>query len=334
VRIFQEVPLPPTCYLAEATLWVALGRVPQVLVKVSEFGNDYSEVDPRTNRDALDEDAEILSFDAGFTKSEFQNLGIDVDWERYERTKDFLSRTLPNLRKPTGAEVIAGYERQESYNEALGFKTEIAKILAKRDAVSAEADWVNSIDAQADAAVDIARIEVFRAVAAGQLKCVGWRHAPGDGPEDGAETPLVQIPPSHWSLRNFDWENSDLRHSSGNYYAVQVPTSDLLARFPRPQCEHQTKSLDVYPGCVLMEDDGTGSMLARPQRGRPAKGGGLIREAALNVFADRASRGELPEKGEALVQELIDFVALAFKTTISRSTAQQYIKMLPENAAG
>lgn len=50
MRIFQEVPLPPTCYLAEATPWDALGRAPQVLVKVSEYGEDYSKGDPRTNR--------------------------------------------------------------------------------------------------------------------------------------------------------------------------------------------------------------------------------------------------------------------------------------------
>jgi len=331
LRIFQEVPLPPTCYLAEVALWVALGRVPQILTKESLFGEDYSDGDPRTSRAALDEDEEILAFDSGFSQAELEHLGIEVDLNHYSATKNLLSLKVPHLRKPTGAEAVEAYEFFESALADLGSGSDPRRVVATTNVLKEAVDWVNSIDAQADAAVDIARAEVFRSLVKGELRAVGWRVAPGES--TGADTPLVPVLPAHWTLRSFDWDESELRHSSGSYYAVQVSTSEMMSVFPRPQCEPRPKTLDVYPGCILMEDDGSGSQLPRVQRGRPAKGGGLIRDAVLNFFTDKASRGELPEKSEALAQEMMDFVSLVFKTTLGRSTAQRYIKMLPENGA-
>lgn len=334
MRIFQEVPLPPTCYLAEVALWAALGRLPKVLTKVSDFGADYSEGDPRTNREALDEDESILPYDPGFSQSELQHLGVEADWSRYAKIKNLLALEFPNLRRPSGADVIADYELRQTIHNDLGGTIRLYKDRAELDRIGAEVDWANSIDAEGDAAIDIARGDVFRCVVSGQVACFAWRDAPAIGAWRKAKAPLVQIPTSHWTMRNFDWDDSELRHSSGNYYAVQVKTADMMAAFPRPHCASRPTTLDLYPGCILMEDDGAGAQLPLPQRGRPAKGGGLIREAVINVFSHKASRGELSKKSEALVQEIQDFVELTFRTTVSRSTAQQYIKMLPENAAG
>lgn len=334
MRIFQEVPLPPTCYIAEAALWVALGRVPQTVVKVSDVGHDYSERDPRTNRAALDEDDVILWFDPGFSKSEFQHLGVEVDWDRYAMTKEFVTTSYPYLNKPTGDDVVKAIRHQESLFSVMKVK-HVPKSDEFVNAVKMAVDWANSIDAECDATVDIARTEVFKALAKGDLVALAWREAPGELRNADPDMPLVSIPASHWSMRGFNWEQSELRHSSGDYYAVQVPTSGMLAKFPRPQCAAEARTTEFYPSCILVEDDGTGAKLspAMRARGRPAKGDGLIKKAVRNVFTYRATRGELPDKTEALLQEVIDYVALAFEETISRTTAQQYIKSLPQNGA-
>lgn len=121
MRIFQEVPLPPTCYVAEAALWIAVGRVPKVLFKTSDIGNDYSETDPRTNRDALEEDAAIIPYDTGFSEAELRHMGVsDIDFDLYRRTKELLATHYPYLRKPSGDEVIAAENRVKAMHEQIG----------------------------------------------------------------------------------------------------------------------------------------------------------------------------------------------------------------------
>jgi hypothetical protein len=193
MRIFQEVPLPPTCYIAEAALWVALGRVPQVLVKISDYGEDYSESDPRTNFSAFDEDDAILWFDPGFSQSEFRHMGIEVDWDLYARTKNLVSVQFPNLNKPTGDEVVKAYLSREQYMVALGAKVEANENERLLTAIKEGVDWANEIDAQCDTTIDIARSEVFKALATGALSGLGWRKEAVGRPKRGLEVPLVKI---------------------------------------------------------------------------------------------------------------------------------------------
>ena len=53
----------------------------------------------------------------------------------------------------------------------------------------------------------------------------------------------------------------------------------------------------------------------------------------MNVFTARAKNGDLPDKAEALVQEVIDYVSFTFGEQISRSSVQGYLKLLPDNPA-
>lgn len=341
MRIFQEVPLPPTCYAAEAALWLAVGRVPKILHKTSDIGNDYSESDPRTNREALDEDADIMPFDAGFSEAELRHMGIEeTDFERYVKIREIVASRLPFLRKPTGDQVVeAEITQQHMYEVILQSRPEYNGLIPRRinqalqDAMKETVDWANGVDAECDAVIDIARAEIYRALATGEIAAQAWRDEPGK--PEGSNT-LVAIPAAHWSLRNFDWEESTLHHSSGNYYAVQISTTALLFKFPRPHGSAAPKVVESYPGCLLVDEDGIASKPPTPaqvRRGRREKGDGLIKLAVVNVFGDRARKGDLPEKAEALAQEIMDFVSLAFEETISRSTAQIYIKLLPEMAA-
>jgi hypothetical protein len=313
--------------------------VPKVLFKASDWGNDYSETDPRTNREALEEDAQIIPYDAGFSEAELRHLGVgDIDFELYLRTKELVAKNWSHLRKPSGSEVVDAEERHHLMLEAItahhGGRPHVRISAEKMERVKAGVDWANEIDAQCNAVMDIARSQIYQALATGKILAQGWREEPEIA--GNSQLPLVTIPANHWSLRDFDWEESELNHSSGSYYAVQIPTADMLTIFPRPNGVAEPKLVDSFPGCLLVDDDGTmkrPSVLHRP-RGRPSKGDGLIKLAVVNIFSDKARRGELPDKAEALVQDIIEYVALAFDETISRSTAQKYSKMLPENSAG
>jgi len=346
MRILSEAVLPQTCYAAEVALWIALGRVPRVLHKHSDLGEDYSEDtgDPRSSRGGFDEDWAIVPYDTGFSAEEFRAIGIEADFERYKRIRRYTAVTFPHLRLPiSGARGIESLEMAAHYHDVLsrdkpGYKPRVLndEAIERRRIVIEELDWATVVDTKCETFIDLARAEVFRALANGSLKAKAWTEAPGEVEFlDRHNTALITIPTDRWTFRNFDWDESTLKTGEESYYGVQVLTSDMLAVFPRPQCLQQpVDHLECYPSCMVV-DDGAGATARAPSvnragRGRPAKGGGLIRKAVINVFGQKAKKGELPDKNEAVVQEIIDFVALAFEETLSRSTAQQYMKALPE----
>jgi hypothetical protein len=332
MRVFAEAVLPNTCYLPEGVLWLALGRVPQVLTKVSDYGEDYSETDPRTNRRALDEDERLIDFDPGFSQSEFELLGVDVDFERYAATKRLVQYEAPHRLRPTGADVLAAYDQRREVFRALGHppKEELSSV--KRAAVQEGVDWMNRMDALFESSLDLARVELFRALTAGEIEALGWLDAPGTSTAESRDATLLSIPNYRWSLKNARWDESELSFPDGVYHAVQLPTEKLLKRFPRPLCAHKSLSFDVYPGCILVDDDKVSVRAATvpSRRGNPGKGGGVYRRAVVNVFTKRYRASALPEK-EVLCQEIVDYVKLAFEDQIGRTTAQDWAKIVTDN---
>lgn len=310
--MFTAVHWPPTCYVQEGAYWLALGRVPEIY-----YGDE--EADGR-----LDEESkwsgEVPQFDYGFTEAEFRWIGHKIDYKRYE---DAPYVTDPEI-----------FQRILNAATAVEDETEEAQEAWKRGMIDnyqsekAEAAWRDEQERAFDACVDDARAQVYRALSKGEIKAIGWlAFADGECAEDGAPGRFVDIAPSRWSLRNFDWEKSTLRSGADEFLAVQVKTDDLLARFPKPDIEPLTFTVLAYPHGLVISDElpTSAGRVSRPP-GRSAKAGGVIRSVVQNYFGHRIKRGE-DIKGEALIQEVIDFVAVAFPgEKISRSTAQDYLK--------
>lgn len=288
MRVFQEVDLPPTCYVAEVALWAALGRVPRVIVKVSEYGEDYTTTDPRATRAAFEEDSEILSYSTPFTEAEFRKMGVLVDFDRYSRIKALAAEWgYHSVRNLTGDEVV---EKRREYIRMINIITaeKTGKTVSIPEDVFAKVrdhvDWASAIDSQCDKVIDEARAVVYRALARGQLTAKAWREAPDQRTKD-SDLPLIDVPTDHWSLRHFDWETSTLDHAESSYFAVQVPTANMLAVFPQPQCDPDERLVSAYPGCLLFDDKSESRVVPQfkqKRRGPPLQGNLSHRDMVFN----------------------------------------------------
>ncbi|MGJ7039669.1 hypothetical protein J2Y63_002927 [Shinella sp. BE166] len=309
--MFAAIDWPPTCYIQEGAYWRALGRVPRFY-----YGDE--DVDGR-----LDEESkwsgDVPIYDCGFSESEFAWIGHRLDYKRYENAptasdEEFVKRILES--PPLEGESV---EEREAWRKETREKFEAERL---------EAAWHDEQERAFDACVDDARAEIYRSLSKGDLKAIGWLRFPeGERSKDGPFGRFVDIEPRRWSLRHFDWEKSTLRSNADEFLAVQIKTQNLLALFPKPAIEPLTYTVLAYPHGLLISDDmpeGAHS-LPRPP-GRSAKAGGVIRSVVQNYFGYRLRKGE-SIKGEALIQEVIDFVAVTFPgEKISRSTAQEYLK--------
>lgn len=335
--VLTKQAFPPTCYVAEVAYWLAFGRIPDFRCELGEH------VDERMGEEHKS-GGSMVDYDDGYSQEEFLSIGETIDFERY-----MAGRWRTGGR--TGAEYIAHMEEFHAHH----FSTAtwdidtlvLEKIRAKARREAIEVDWAIEAETPFIPFVDAARSTVFTALASGKLKAVGWRKFCNEEERNAAreacddedlEGCFVDIPAREWSLRLFKWEESELTTRSGAYRAIQVKTDEMLQLFPFPHCEPLPVQVVVYPGAGVYVDGGDVEMSkhhasTRP-RGRPAKANGAIKSVVQNYFSDRVRRGDV--KAESMVQDVIDFVQLAFRETIGRTTAQSYLagcgqSEMPEN---
>lgn len=311
MMMFTAIDWPPTCYVQEGAYWLALGRVPQIY-----YGDE--EVDARLDQERRWA-GNLAEYDPGFSEAEFRWIGHPIDYKRYEvapyileseHFQRILDEAIP-LRDEDPEEV-------EAWKRGMSEKYQEEKI---------EAAWREDQDRVFDSCVDEARVEIYQALSKGELRATGWLVFPdGELNEEGPPGRFVDIEQHRWSFRNFDWEKSTLRSGADEFLAVQVETGDLLARFPRPAIEPLTLTVLAYPhGLVISDDIPENTHRAARSPGRPPKAGGVIRSVVQNYFGHQLRKGR-EIKREALIQEVIDFVAVTFPDEkIVRSTAQEYL---------
>ncbi len=323
--MYKVIDWPDTCYIQEAAYWLAFGRVPDYFL-------DDDGADQRQGEDAR-YSGEIVEFDWGYSEAEFRAAGVSVDYERYSRVfQEHVYESADDIK--TWERRLSDFREREDSSDGIQF---VERQVEEARAGVAAWDWRRSIDDLIAAFIDNARAKIFQALFAGELTAIGWReyennHA-ADEMEDQGE--FITIDKSRWSLRHFDWEKSELVAGKDRFRAVQVSTDDLLSRFPAPLCEPLIATVRIYPGVAIINDDAEGDAtehaLPRP-RGRPAKGGGAVQTVVQNFFGEKIKQGAVPQKREALIQDVIDFVKAAFKEDITRSTAQRYLQPLLQQA--
>lgn len=348
MRLFTEVELPETCYVSEAALWVSLGRAPTVNWHWEPDGDDeYRYVDGRVARGTV-WDGGTVDFNHPIQPSEFQSMGIEVDYTRYEiastgiygmRGAEILeeSRVVQEIfdrAPPHHKEGLVLYENLEAIANDLKRREQEQR---ERETKAKEADWAKIVEQPFEALLDRGQSKVFEALSLGKIGATGWQFLPDrltDEPDLannqlGPLGHIVDVPSDAWTYRHFDWKTCSLQSTIGSFDAVQVSVSDMLAIFPIPLIDPKDISGTVSGGTIILSGKYAGSRPAqRTKRGRPQRGEGVLKLAMLNEFDRRLEAGQLPDKKEAILEEAMQWAADVLLQTVPRTTARYYLKPL------
>lgn len=309
IAIFKRATLPDYCFVTEAVTWVAFAQIPVFQDYETRIDRKRVYVDFRGCQDAFDEglmdDLEALLF----WDHEFDAAGVALDKEKY------------NL----GAYGYPGY---------LNVLTEIpveemASFRAETDAKIADAErYFQRSNEKLSNFVYPSWVKVHKAISSGRLSSRGWLIDEEKSLELGYRVgQLTDVHPNEWSLWAFRLDRSSLVTDRGEFVGVQVPTLDLIGLFPKPDCELAERHGLSFGDTVILNERGDRKVQSPPRsRGRPPKAQSSAKDVVARYFGNRILRGELPEKTEAALQQIIDFVSETFEHTISRTSAQTYLK--------
>lgn len=327
---FQQIETPEFCYIAEAALWLALGRVPpswREEVNDPVTGN-LQYVDFRRGEEAMLKGT-CRNYASAFHEEEFKAIGLEVDYDRYldvrEKTRGLSAGdNLDSLRTDFELKGLEASRDPAGMKSAASEYTHLAR-------------WVHDLEAEFDGVVDEARAKVFQALVSGELEAEGWKpasHGTGD-PESGAyhdpdpQGRFYPVSKSLWDRRGFDWDESVLSGDGGMFRAVQVRFDDVLACFPVPSARGHEMNGQMFGATLIIDPAAAGDTgLPSTRKGRPARISPEMQRAIKNYFSHRIRQGSAPQDREALYAEVVEFVKVTLGVTISHTAAQGYVKGL------
>jgi len=310
MRAFIAADVPKTCYLTEVLLWVALGRVPVALYDLNghEIRSVHWYEESGYQPDGLDY----------YFEQEFVAIGVVVDYPKYYAATEEWAYCLTN-------EISCDSEK---------IKDRFHGYPATISAESLESlKYFDECNKNFDHLLERAKVKIFDMLMEGNLTGWGYIGESGFGPDFDEKkceyTGRGEIEAKNWAIEACDWFEDSLSVGDKEYFMIQLDTHDVLKQFPKPLIPSKPAHGHSHGTSILVHDAETPIFAAsRPKRGRPAKQDGVIRKVVQNVFGDRIRKGKAPEKAEALYQEVIEYVQLAFNEKISRTTAQGYIQRI------
>lgn len=319
VEFFKRIELPSHMLISELVSWIALGRVPEVGLDKFKLGFDnYEYVDWRRNPEHVYNDWASETW-GPFSQAEFSILDMEIDFDEYvnmwatvgEQTSEDILLRFNELTEHLSK---AGVQKSsEWYDDEKNTASEDAKV----------AENLRALEAPFQQLIDRAFSKVFNVLSSGALKSEAWIFANRDDEE--SEPWLDPVPTNIWTFRDFDLNTCDLVSGKIRYASIQVLVTEAMTLFPTPEPVLKAGSGSVI-GDTLMLSTGRASALVRRPVGRPPKGTATARDVTQRIFRQKLLRGELPEKKEAQIQEVVDFVQEAFGEKVARSTAQSYLK--------
>ena len=291
---FTPVEIAEVCLPFEAAEWVALGRVPPLLLSehLVEMRDDL--------RSLMDGD-EIEP--SPYAQGELAALGIEVDYGEYLEL--FYSCGFESVDELFNGDVtispwrFQGPPKPEIYDE-VAFLERIYDVVRP--------------------AMKRGELTVLLALVEGKLTARGYKVPEGwsvdlDGnwscennedadARDLEEIAVVQdIPSAMWLDLEAPWNVGEGgKHVSG-FLGAWIDVAQLMKVFPEPNLPPRQTSGRRY-GETLLVDESTVRQSVRTapaKRGRPKKGDGVIELAVHAEFKRRARAGEIPEKKEALI---------------------------------
>jgi hypothetical protein len=330
--MYKPIDWPEVCYVHEAVYWIAFGRVP-------EFYQD-EHGDARNSGEALQSGELVCASDWPYSIAEFEWAKVqNVDYDRYLDAPTALT-AFGNEALQSPSEYIAFWETvsasvpiEASADDIYPSSPRFLDDVRQR---AADFEWRKQLESVFEPQIELARAEIFQALAKGELSSFGLREPDLQASQhadefEAKDFDLVRIDAKDWRL-SFDWHNSSLKIGASEVRCVHVSTSELLDRFPLPTCGPiRSIVVNVYPGVVIPDDSGyeqalTDSPAIRRTRGRPKIAGGVVETAVKNWLTKLLKNGMAPDKREALIHEAMEFSANILGHKVKRTTAQSWLK--------
>ncbi|WP_068113382.1 hypothetical protein [Tropicimonas marinistellae] len=311
------------CYLSEAALWIALGRVPPR--KTEWIDDDAGEDLPNDGNGGaspiatidirLGEDAYWLGLtrDVGqyrFSEPEFRAVGTDIDHQRYLRALQGLhgmdvEEFLDDVRRLARADRMEtlgwappGDQAEWDASDA-AHQCAIEETVEKAVPFVLEYEWARAQEEVFTKPLASARHALLVALEAGRLSARGWQefdraerigrlvHDPVEGQPAGR---FVDIRPEDWRAGNHDWDSDRLRSPRGEFDATMVRFSDLRGLFPTPNCPAEPFAGQATIGGVVTSGAET---TGKRRKGRPPM---IPRVQAAYKRVFPLGHGNIPEK--------------------------------------
>lgn len=282
MKVYVEAEFPEVCYLSEAVVWVALGRVPKIQYTmeegVPERGLDFRLSTALPKKEA-DSEACPPFFETNepFTKSEFTAFDVEIDYVRYECNFYETGGNSGHEYLRLSAELMPEYD---DYYFGIKSLEDIGDNFMLRSIIEAdvrEAKYRDEAIKKEEIFVPLineARKKLFEQLQAGNIPAHGWGKKI---PEDATAKPgsqlgkYIKVDKSEWAYRNVDWNNSTLIRSEKQFFGVLVGVEELLKLFPTPLIKAKLNSTKIYAGTVIADSDDniTDQITKRPRVGRP-----------------------------------------------------------------
>jgi hypothetical protein len=284
----QPVLVPERCYLFEAFLWVAFQRLP--ILTTDHEGVDIRQSDE--NRESGEAGYAVKVIDKYIFDDECERAGIppDPSWQAAIDGTSILpvahyDQMLKDRKTPKAYRKHLKQERLE----AVRFE-------------SARDEWKRHYRR----AIEYPASRIFVTLKDGRLPTTGKLLPAVDVGEaveklavDGMDIYDIEptlIPKSFWSLQGIDFEISAAVGEGANYCYIDLSTSDLFAVFPGERAE--VVGIERVGDSFIL-NEGVPQPRMASRRGRPP----YPWEAFHLEVASLVSRGELPAKKEAAIQQ-------------------------------
>lgn len=266
VKILLPHEIAKTCFLMEALLYRAIGRLPLETISGDEvYAPDYADL--------------VLSPE----ECRVGGLQPDPEWE--EREKGEGERLLDaTVLAPADSD-----ERQTLYEQWIKWK-------AVKDWRRKE--WIHALQELLGRHHD----EFLKGLLEGRLRSQGQRSGllTRDDVEDGAslrDIPREAIPSTFWSSCEIDWEKCQAHAGAAAYNSIVLDTGDLFSEFPLPTPQVAT-GVSKYGAYFVLSDELAGST---QKLGRPPE---FNWDELQLELARRAVKGDLPIKQEAFYEDM------------------------------
>lgn len=326
MEFYAKVIVPPTCYIHEATYWIAFGRVPEFIF--DERGYDYrADVEPHL--DHLEPVVELSYYDL------VEEVGALVPGTNRQSFAEKLDECSAMTAEEIEAEASFNKEQYEELcrkHPAIDWPGAEDVLDDLRKQKLAAAEKIVAVTDVLDHMLESARASLFASLIKGELRCEGvkpWLDRSGGEDNEVIRGEMQSIPTTAWKLSRIDWERAELGDPQREYgwIGAQVSWAELIALFPGAHlAATEVKGQKAGMSVIFDADSVPTPTLIPRRRGRPSKGDGWIEKAVVGHFKALHGRGQLAGKVEATVQEAIDWTFETFGETVGRSTMQKWLK--------
>jgi hypothetical protein len=306
----QPVDIPERCFLQEVLFWVAFQRLPVASYTID--GKEFRDSDEvggyaveLPEGDWLDDDecarAKIPP-DPRFAQLMGQTTTLSVEYyDKFLAGNDLddAMRTRLEGERRDAVEFQRAYEAWEPhYAQAIEYPASRIFVVLKSGRLRAKGRLLPDIDA--DAAIKILSAD----------------------DRDIYDLPIVEIPPSFWSLRGIEFEESAARNDHDRYCHIHCRTDEVLVVFPGESRE-PVFGVEKIGGSFLISEAAAKTRHNEDRRrGRPS----YPWEAFHLEVAALLQSGELPAKKEAGIQHFQEWFHRGLKMKPSRAAIGEKLK--------